>query len=131
MNINNSTLTNFISRLNPAVLAGAFLATALVAGPSRVDAYPEIDEPVTDTAELEATFWTCDYAATVHGVDRDTAVLCQTAMDELKKKRFGGSFERLLEWWSANKAEQYAALDRGWAEVVRGSETEMDFPESI
>jgi hypothetical protein len=114
-----------------STLIAALLATALIAGPSLAYSQSEIDEPVVETAELENIFWTCDYAAAKHGVDGNTAIFCQVATDELKMKRFGGSFERMLDWWNANKAEQHAALDRGLAEVVKGSEAELDFPESI
>ena len=111
-----------MNKLSP--LIAAVLATALIAGPSLAFSQSE------DTSELETVFWTCDYAAAKHGVDGNTAILCQVATDELKMKRFGGSFERMLEWWNANKAEQYTALDRGLAEV-KGREAELDFPESI
>ncbi len=114
------------------LLAGAVVATALVAAP--VSVYAASDDVVAvDTSELEAVFWTCDYAASTQGVDRNTAVLCGSATDELKIKRFGGSFERMLEWWNANKAEQYAALSSALAERAKIEPTamEMGFPESI
>jgi hypothetical protein len=114
-----------------STLAAAFLATALVTGPSLAYSQLEMGEPVVDTSELETTFWTCDYAAAKHGVDGNAAILCQVATDELKNKRFGGSFERMLDWWNANKAEQHAALDRVSSEFVKGREFEMEFPESI
>ena len=114
-----------------STLLAALLATALVAGPALAFSESQIDEPVVDTTELETIFWTCDYAAATHGVDGNAGILCASATDELKMKRFGGSFERLLEWWEANKAEQYAALDRVSNEFVKGREFEMGFPESI
>lgn len=113
-----------------ATLLAALLATALFAGPSHAFSASEISEPI-DTTELETIFWECDYAAAMHGVDGSAGMLCASATDELKMKRFGGSFEHMLEWWSSNRAEQYAALDRVANEVLRGEEFEMGFPESI
>ena len=37
---------------------------------------------------------------------------CRFATDELKKRKFGGSYEALLGWWRQNKASEHCKLDR-------------------
>jgi hypothetical protein len=54
-------------------------------------------------AELEKTFWQCEHAASDGGIDAAMAAHCDAVTDELKKRKFGGDFERLLQWWQLNK----------------------------
>ena len=60
-------------------------------------------------AELERSFWQCELAASAGTLDAVTAAHCDAITDELKKRKFGGDFERLLQWWQQNKL----ALPRG------------------
>jgi len=66
-----------------------------------------------DLARLERAFWICDHAATTRGVDGDAAQLCVAVTEEFKQARFGGDFERLLEWWRQHKPAEHARLERG------------------
>lgn len=111
-----------VATLFAAALAVSMTVTALPA-----TAY--VAEP--DTFELEAAFWSCDYNAARFGADTTQASDCISITDELKTKRFGGSFELLLDWWSENKLEKYAELDRGENERLVASVDLAGFPESI
>ena len=62
--------------------------------------------------DLEDLFWRCDYAATVAVVDADEHALCIAVAEQLKVERFGGDFERMLNWWQVNKPIQHRKLDR-------------------
>ncbi len=57
---------------------------------------------------LEARFWACDVASTHTVLSAAEGAQCVRWQDELKQRRFGGDFERLLDWWRAHKAEQHA-----------------------
>ena len=62
--------------------------------------------------DLEDLFWRCDYAATVEVVAADERALCTAVAEQLRQERFGGDFERMLNWWQVNKAIQHQKLDR-------------------
>ncbi|RZU00630.1 hypothetical protein [Rivibacter subsaxonicus] len=62
-------------------------------------------------AELERAFWVCDHAATKQLIDMGTAAACSRLTEELKKKKFNGSFDAMLAWWRQNKAPEHQALD--------------------
>lgn len=57
---------------------------------------------------LEARFWACDVASTHTELSAAEGAQCVRWQDELKQRRFGGDFNRLLDWWRAHKAEQHA-----------------------
>ena len=60
---------------------------------------------VQSLAELEAAFWACDHAATVHGIlDAGIALACGVATESLRRRKFDGDFEAMLSWWQQNKA---------------------------
>jgi hypothetical protein len=63
-------------------------------------------------ADLEKAFWACDYRATTHGVHATPVEICATATAELKRLKFGGSFEELLAWWHLNKLAEHRALEQ-------------------
>ena len=65
-------------------------------------------------AELEKTFWHCDYVATTQGMDATPVRECAAATRELRRVKFGGSFYRMLEWWRENKPAEHRriALER-------------------
>jgi hypothetical protein len=60
-----------------------------------------------DLAQLEDIFWTCDYVATTQGVLATPARECAAATRELRQVKFGGSFQRLLEWWREHKPAEH------------------------
>jgi|SRR5262245_43649188 len=98
-----------------AVCAAALSWNRADAAPARwVDAPRPAATPVAGAREvdLEELFWRCDYAATVAVVDPDESALCATVAEQLKVERFGGDFERMLDWWQVNKASRHQKLDR-------------------
>ena len=104
-----------------ARLAALAAFAAAVAG-NRADAAtaPRVDVPrpagtpaaSVREADLEELFWRCDYAATVEIVAANERALCTAVAEQLKQERFGGDFERMLNWWQVNKAIQHQKLDR-------------------
>jgi hypothetical protein len=66
--------------------------------------------PLTTLSDeaLEARFWACDVASTHTVLSAAEGAQCVRWQDELKQRRFGGDFERLLAWWRTHKAEQHA-----------------------
>ena len=64
-------------------------------------------------SDLEHAFWVCDYTATSRGVHATPMALCAAVTDQLKKVRFGGSFEDMLAWWRKNKPAEHGKLDSG------------------
>lgn len=88
---------------NPAHAASAQrLETARVAEPRGVS---------TRAADLEDVFWACDHAASAGVVDPDERAICGAVTEELKTERFGGDFERMLDWWRANRALEHQRLE--------------------
>jgi hypothetical protein len=65
------------------------------------------------TDELEEVFWLCDHAAAVGMIDAAERAICTAVTDELKTEKFGGDFQRLLEWWRANRALEHRRLEGG------------------
>jgi hypothetical protein len=68
-------------------------------------------------ADLEHSFWVCDYLAALHGVTEGLTVHCVAIYDELKGRKFGGDFDGLLSWWQQNKPARHAslgALESSW-----------------
>jgi hypothetical protein len=64
--------------------------------------------PTLSDEALEARFWACDVASTHMVLSAAEGAQCVRWQDELKQRRFGGDFERLLAWWRTHKAEQHA-----------------------
>ena len=64
-------------------------------------------------ADLEETFWTCDYTATTVGMGATPVDLCSAVYDELKARKFNGDFEQLLYWWRQNKPAEHARQAAG------------------
>ena len=76
--------------------------------------------PSRTLANLEKTFWACDYAATVIGLlDVDTALLCGEAFNEFKLRKFNGDLDALLSWWQSNKYREHQAIDRAYRGTAR------------
>lgn len=66
-------------------------------------------EPISLTDEaLEARFWDCDVLSTETVLSPADGAQCVMWQDELKERRFGGDFTRLIAWWQEHKAEQHA-----------------------
>jgi len=62
--------------------------------------------------QLETMFWMCDHAASMRGVSATPAAFCAVVTAELKKQKFAGDFEELLNWWRLNKVAEYDKLER-------------------
>ena len=89
-----------------------YLATLVLAGSAF--AQPSDDNPVAsalDDAALESAFWTCDVLATRERLPLSVGVDCVMLTDELKRRRFGGDFSRLIAWWEEHKAIEHARRD--------------------
>lgn len=85
-----------------------------------------------DLTKLERAFWVCDYLATIHGVGKVDTVTCAAVTDDLKRIKFDGDFEKMLDWWRANKTAQHAALDRAdMALAASASADTGEDPDSI
>lgn len=54
-------------------------------------------------AELEKTFWDCDFTATYSTITAGETAACSEVYERLKKERFSGSFGDLLVWWRQHK----------------------------
>jgi hypothetical protein len=82
-------------------LAALCVATSIAAG-------AETKAPALSDEALEARFWACDVASTHTVLSAAEGAQCVRWQDELKQRRFGGDFGRLLAWWQEHKAEQHA-----------------------
>ena len=92
----------------------------------------EIEVAASDLADLEKSFWICDYAATTYGVDMVDGDACGTVYEGLKRVKFGGDFDALVDWWSEHKATEHEALElAGIAHANAARDSAEVFPESI
>ena len=69
-------------------------------------------EQAADIAALENAFWYCDYVATTRGVLAAPIAACQLATNELKARKFGGSFRAMTAWWQQRKQAEHERLGR-------------------
>ena len=89
------------------LLMATALALALVGAASAVYAADD-DWSQVDSAGLEQMFWDCDTRATQDALSPGDGALCSSLGDAMKNRLFDGDFERLLVWWRAHKATEYA-----------------------
>ena len=111
MNTSSSTSRRrAVSRL----AASAALAIALAGNGWAQDTNPHsaarLQLASVSVVDLEHSFWVCDYVATSRGVTEDLIVQCVAIYDELKDRKFGGDFDRLVAWWQQHKAARHAEL---------------------
>lgn len=64
-------------------------------------------------AVREKDFWLCDYVATTRGVQFTPMEYCGQVMDELKAHKFGGDYERLVQWWRDRKPAEHTKIRLG------------------
>ena len=104
-----------IRRAASAVAVGAMLlgncASALGGELPITQSALEKNAPARNRAELEKTFWMCDHAATKGMVDVNQAAVCSAIMDELRREKFDGDFEKLLAWWKLKRSVEHQKLD--------------------
>ena len=65
----------------------------------------------SNLVELEDTFWICDWSSTQSRLDATQITACAAVAEELKARRFGGEFEKLIAWWQKNKAAAHERLN--------------------
>lgn len=58
----------------------------------------------------EQAFWVCDYVATTRGVLHTPIDQCTRATEDLKVHKFGGDYERMVQWWRERKAAEHRRL---------------------
>jgi hypothetical protein len=63
-------------------------------------------------ADLEEIFWICDHAVTAGLVDASERAACGAVTEQLKMEKFGGDFEKMLDWWRANRVVEQEKVDR-------------------
>lgn len=99
--------------------ASVALVAVAVAGAAAAE--PQLpDTPAAlRVAELERLFWHCDWQATTQRLDEGQFTACAAAADELKLRKFGGDFERMIDWWRQHKPAAHAALQAGSVAAVR------------
>lgn len=100
-------VTAGIARL--ACAAFAIAVGAACASPERREGAAA---EAADIAALEQAFWYCDYAATTEGVLATPMAACQHATNELKARKFGGSFRAMTAWWQQRKQAEHERLGR-------------------
>ena len=70
-------------------------------------------------AELEKTFWMCDYAATVIGLlDWDTALACGEATRDLRLRKFEDDFDAMWLWWRKHKLREHRAIEEAYRRIT-------------
>ena len=133
------SLTSIFAASAMTLALGILSATNAMA--HEADAVFEDNFPITDVAtseeasrlaELEKTFWICDYIASTYGVEGSPATACGEAYEELKRAKFGGDFDELVTWWGANKVEKHASLERANLAQTSSERAEtLEYPDSI
>ncbi len=89
------------------LLAATTIAVACLGAATLVHATsPDLSS--LDSDRLERLFWDCDARSTQEALSLGDGALCVSISDALKLRRFDGDFERMLGWWSARKAAEYA-----------------------
>ena len=61
-------------------------------------------------ADLEDAFWVCDYTAATRGPTGNDITVCTAVYEAIKDRKFGGDFDKLLDWWRQNKVARHDAL---------------------
>jgi len=65
----------------------------------------------SNLVDLEDTFWICDWSSTLSRLGATQIASCASAAEELKARKFGGEFEKLIAWWQKNKAAVHRRLN--------------------
>ena len=124
-----STLTVVAS-----LIAAAFISIPCAYAEAFEENFPAVDIEVgaSELADLEKAFWICDYEATTYGVGNVDAEACLVVTEGLKRVKFGGDFEALVDWWRDQKYGVYDPLERAReAQAAKESAELGEFPDSI
>lgn len=71
-----------------------------------------------DLSDLERAFWICDYTASIHGTSGTDSSACTAVYEAVKERKFGGDFDKLLDWWRQHKPARHEALATADAKVA-------------
>lgn len=98
----------FVAERWNAVFAGLVLGLLLGwplvnTGTERMTDLAPTAEARQRVEELERAFWRCDLAASTGLVDPIQATVCSAVTEELRKRKFRGDFERMLQWWQQSR----------------------------
>ena len=91
-------------------LACASLTTLAPAAESDFATAAPLFPRMSDDAHLEHAFWACDYNVTTYGADKADAMACSAIYESLKRRKFGGDFQALVDWWQRNKTAEHARV---------------------
>lgn len=107
-------------------LAALLLCSAAVWLQPCAAAETELADEDPALAALEQQFWDCDYLATRFALSPQDGGQCVIVHDELKGRRFGGDFTRLLAWWQSHKAVEHGLRAR--AHAAAADEEPLEWP---
>lgn len=62
------------------------------------------------TSYLEEAFWKCDYSIARETMGRRQAAICGTVIEGVRKEKFRGDNDKLLQWWAAHHDAQHRKL---------------------
>ena len=91
-----------------AALAGAYS----VASTQERSAPKFLQTAQSDSDDIAAVFWRCDFQATQSLIGPGDAQDCSRATEALRITRFHGDFQAMLTWWQENKTAKHLALKR-------------------
>ena len=99
----------------PLAAAGA-IALAVHDGaafaPARERAAPTPMPASMSIAELERTFWQCDYLGATRAMPFAPTDPCLSVAETLEVRKFGGDFGAMRKWWRQNRTAAYAAYEK-------------------
>jgi hypothetical protein len=88
-----------------AIRSVVFMLAALTASVT----HPAAGEArVVPIEELKSVYLSCDRAAISGGLDTAAIMQCAAVYEELKRRAFGGDFDKLLAWWKAQQPARSA-----------------------
>jgi hypothetical protein len=67
---------------------------------------PEIEALPMD--KLETLYWDCDYMSSVALLDSTDAAICSAVFERMKAEKFGGDFNKFMQWWKPLKDKEHA-----------------------
>lgn len=104
------------------------VVSALVAtAPAALSALPLLEHEiaVASSAQLRAAYLECDRVTAESRADLGVMITCQMVGDVLRRRDFGGDFERQLQWWRAAR-DPYRNMHGGKAPTPAETEFAED-----
>jgi len=92
-----------------ATVMAVMVAASLAAWSTAAWAQPEPALAEVPLARLQSMVLACDLKAPARAPATAATAFCTAAADELRRRAFGGSRERLLAWWQALRTGQPGA----------------------